>query len=109
MYTQISSEKYAELRGGMIYISQLLEDAQFLRKWEENNKFLKYFSMSTKDTYKEHSFLFEIFDKHSLYLISDYDIDREIKKLIEDITEIQKKNNEVDKGWALGIKRCPTR
>ena len=80
----------AELRGGMIFIAQLLEDAQFLREWEERNKFRPYFSMSLDDTFERHSFLFKIFDTNPLYLLKTEDlkdIDEHIVKKTKQIDE----------------------
>ena len=103
-YTDNSlSELYAlisaELRGGMIFIAQLLEDAQFLREWEERNKFRPYFSMSLNDTFERHSFLFKIFDTNPLYLLQTEDlkqIDEQIKINSEKLTRFDAKVNDAE-------------
>ena len=90
----------AELRGGMIFIAQLLEDVQFLREWEERNKFRPYFSMSLDDTFERHSFLFKIFDTNPLYLLQTEDlkqIDEQIKINSEKLTRFDAKVNDEEK------------
>lgn len=95
-YAELLALISAELRGGMIFIAQLLEDAQFLREWEERNKFRPYFSLSLDDTLEKHSFLFKLFDDNPLYLLRTEDlkeinivsIDKEIQTKIEELKKI---------------------
>ena len=95
-YAELLALISAELRGGMIFIAQLLEDAQFLREWEERNKFRPYFSLSLDDTLEKHSFLFKLFDENPLYLLRTEDlkeinivsIDKEIQTKIEELKKI---------------------